>query len=83
MIIVSISNNNVHHTIKKNVMQETILIIDKNTIELRKLREVLTREGFGVMTATDSAMAKQICEQISIKFILGEAEALGYGRKVK
>jgi len=64
-------------------MQENILIIDNNTIELRKLREVLTREGFGVMTATDSAMAKQICEQISIKFIIGEAETLGFARKEK
>lgn len=64
-------------------MQENILIIDKNTTELRRLREVLTREGFGVMTATDSATAKQICEQISVKFILGEAEALGYSKKEK
>jgi len=62
-------------------MQENILIIDKNTIELRKLREVLTREGFGVMTATDSEMAKQICEQIPVKFVLGEAEELGFGKK--
>lgn len=64
-----------------NFMQENILIIDKNTIELRRLREVLTREGFGVMTATDSTMAKQICEQIPVKFILGEAELLGFGKK--
>ncbi len=62
-------------------MQENILIIDNNTIELRKLREVLTREGYGVMTATDSAMAKQICEQIPVKFILGESVALGFSRK--
>ena len=64
-------------------MQENILIIDKNTIELRKLREVLTREGFGVMTATDSDTARQICAQISVKYILGEAESLGYGRKLQ
>lgn len=63
------------------LMPENILIIDKNTIELRKLREVLTREGFGVMTATDHATAKQICEQIPVKFILGEAESLGFGKK--
>ncbi|MFA6438678.1 MAG: hypothetical protein WCX28_05175 [Bacteriovoracaceae bacterium] len=63
-------------------MQENILIIDKNTMALRKLREVLTREGFGVMTATDHIMAKQICEQIPVKFILAEAESLGYGKKI-
>lgn len=62
-------------------MPENILIIDKNTIELRRLREVLTREGFGVMTATDHATAKQICEQIPVKFILGEADSLGFGKK--
>ena len=62
-------------------MTENILIIVKNTIELRKLREVLTREGFGVMTATDSQTAKQICKQIPIKFIIAEAELLGYGKK--
>ncbi len=64
-------------------MQDNILIIDKNTIELRRLREVLTKEGYGVMTATDSSTAKQICDQIPIKFILGEADVLGYGRKLK
>jgi len=64
-------------------MTGNILIIDDNTIELRKLREVLTREGFGVMTATDSVMAKQICEQIPVKFILGEAESLGFKTKEK
>lgn len=64
-------------------MQDNILIIDKNTIELRKLREVLTREGYGVMTATDTEMARKICDQISVKYILGEAESFGYGSKQK
>ncbi len=62
------------------LMPENILIIDKNTIELRKLREVLTREGYGVMTAMDTDTAKQICKQIPIKFILGEVDELGYGK---
>lgn len=64
-------------------MQVNILIIDKNTVELRKLREVLTREGYGVMTATDNDMARKICDQISVKYILGEAESLGYGSQQK
>ncbi|MBI2429830.1 MAG: hypothetical protein HYV29_13750 [Ignavibacteriales bacterium] len=62
-------------------MSENILIIDKNTTELRKLREVLTREGYSVMTATDSMTAKQICQRIPIKFVLGEANDLGYGKE--
>lgn len=63
-------------------MSENILVIDKNTIELRKLREVLSREGYSVMTATDKETAIQICEQISVKFILGDADLLGCGKKV-
>ena len=62
-------------------MSDTILIVDRDTTELRKLRELLTREGFGVMTATDIQTAKQICEQIPIKFVLGEAGILGYIKK--
>ena len=62
-------------------MSDNILIIDNNTVELRRLREILTREGYGVMTAMDIQTAKQICEQISVKYILGEAESLGYGKK--
>lgn len=64
-------------------MQDNILIIENDTIELRKLRELLTREGFGVMTATDSSTARQICEQISVKYILGETSSLGFGKKEK
>jgi len=60
-------------------MPEHILIIDKNTQELRKLRELLTREGYSVMTATDSETARRICRQIPIKFILGETDELGCG----
>jgi PleD family two-component response regulator len=62
-------------------MPENVLIIDTNTNELRKLREVLTREGYSVMTATDSETAKQICRQIPIKYILGETEVLGCGKE--
>ncbi len=60
-------------------MPDHILIIDKNTTELLKLREILTREGYSVLTATDSVTAKLICQQIPIKFILGETDELGCG----
>lgn len=62
-------------------MPDNILIIEKNTTELRKLREVLTREGYGVMTATDRETAKQICRQISIKYILGGTDVIGCGKE--
>ncbi|MEW6061250.1 MAG: hypothetical protein AB1600_04835 [Bacteroidota bacterium] len=61
-------------------MSENILIIDKNTGELRRLREILTREGYSVMTATDRETAKQICKQIPIRFVLGETDELGCGK---
>ena len=64
-------------------MSDNILIIDKNTTELRRLREVLVREGYSVMTATESETAKQICKQIPIKFILGDTEELGFGKESK
>ena len=46
-----------------------ILIIDDDTQELRKLREILTREGYDIMTATDKETAKQISQKVPIGFI--------------
>lgn len=66
---------------KEITMTETILIVDKNTTELRKLREILTREGYSVMTATSTETAQQICKQIPIKFVLGESELLDCGKE--
>ncbi|MFA6470113.1 MAG: hypothetical protein WCW35_14555 [Bacteroidota bacterium] len=62
-------------------MQEHILIIDNNTPELRKLREMFTREGYQVMTATDIETARQLCTQLSVKYIVGEVETLDCGSK--
>lgn len=64
----------------RGTMQDTIIIIDRNTAELRKLREMLTREGYSVMTAVDGETARQICRQIPIRFVLGEVSELGFGR---
>lgn len=41
-------------------MPEQILIIDNNTTSLRKLREVLSKEGFGIITVTDKTSAENI-----------------------
>ena len=59
-------------------MQKHILIIDDDTQELRKLRELLTREGYNIMTATDKATATQISQKVPISFILAKASALGF-----
>lgn len=64
-------------------MQKHILIIDDDTQELRKLREILTREGYDIMTATDKETAKQISQKVTIGFILAKASMLGFPNENK
>ena len=60
-------------------MHELILVVDPDTVRLRKLREHLCREGFGIMTATDRETAMQICRRIPVQLVLGETKELGFG----
>ena len=62
-------------------MDNSILIIDSNTQELRKLREILTREGYNIMTAIDKETATQICQRISIGLVLAKASLLGFPKE--
>ena len=55
-------------------MNEHILIIDNDKSELRKLRQILSREGYNIMTATDIETAVSICKNLRIKYVLGESE---------
>lgn len=59
-------------------MSEHILIIDSDLQELRRLREILAREGFNIMTATDERTARELCSRLSIRLVLGDAQTLGY-----
>ena len=59
-------------------MDKHILIIDDDTQELRKLREILTREGFNIMTATDKETALHISKRVAIGHILAKASSLGF-----
>lgn len=59
-------------------MKKPILVLDDDTQELRKLREILTREGFNIITATDIETAVQLSRHIKIGFILGKATTLGF-----
>lgn len=59
-------------------MDHHILIIDDNTQELRKLREILTREGYNIMTATDYSTAMQIYQNVPVRLVLASASALGF-----
>lgn len=53
-------------------MSEFVLIIESDTAELRKLREILTREGYNIMTAADRETAQKICRQVPVTMILCE-----------
>lgn len=53
-------------------MTQRILMIHRRTDELRRLREVLVREGFGVITASDWETAQKICRGIRIDLLLCE-----------
>jgi len=58
-------------------MKDNILIIDSDKVILRKLRELLTREGFSIMTVTDKQEALNLCKQLPIRFIIGSPNELG------
>jgi PleD family two-component response regulator len=36
---------------------DLVLVVDSDAVKLRKLREVLTRKGFSIMTAMDKETA--------------------------
>ncbi|HED11863.1 MAG TPA: response regulator [Caldithrix abyssi] len=57
-------------------MEQHILIIDDNTKELRRLREILSREGYNIMTATDWNTAERICDTLSITFVLANTRQI-------
>lgn len=58
-----------------------MLILDKDIQELRRLREILSREGFNIITATDMKTAEKLSEHFNFTFILGSAEILGFHGK--
>ena len=64
-------------------MHDLILVIEPDTIELRRLREILSREGFSITTALDRETALQICKRLEVRFVLGNAEILGFGSKLQ
>ena len=64
-------------------MEQHILIIDDDTQELRKLREILTREGYNIMTATDKETASRIVEKVSIGFMLVKSSFFDFALKHK
>jgi PleD family two-component response regulator len=58
-------------------MNDHILIIEANTTKLRKLREILSKEGFNIMTVTDKKSALNICKKIQIEYVIANPNDLG------
>ncbi len=56
-------------------MKKPILIIEENTVELRKLRKILAVEGYEIMTVTNYKTAEDICKKIEIGYVLGTSSA--------
>lgn len=46
---------------------------------LRKLRELLSKEGFSIMTVTDRNTAYNICSKLKIDYILANLNDLKFG----
>ncbi len=55
-----------------------ILVLDEDPQELRKLRELLTKEGFNIITAADKETAIELSRHIKFEYVLGKASLLGF-----
>ncbi|MDF1612605.1 MAG: hypothetical protein AB1695_13600 [Stygiobacter sp.] len=64
-------------------MNTQILIIDSDTFALKKLREILSREGFNIMTVTNRESALNICEKIKIDYVIAIPEELKLNNQKK
>jgi PleD family two-component response regulator len=62
---------------------DLVLVVDSDAVKLRKLREVLTREGFSIMTAMDKETALQICKRIPVQFVIGDTNLLVFCQKTQ
>lgn len=58
-------------------MSGFVLIIDSDTEELRRLREILTREGYNIMTAADWETARQLSEKVEVELVLCQTSLMG------
>lgn len=62
-------------------MKAQILIIDDNTGELKKLREILGSYGYGILTATDPIIAEQISKKLPVQYVLSRKEYVHFSEK--
>jgi PleD family two-component response regulator len=60
-------------------MHDLILVVDPDESRIRRLREILSREGYRIMTAMDRETALQICQSIPVQLVLGGTTEIGFG----
>lgn len=62
-------------------MEKQILVIDNNSVELYKLRSILVKQGYNVLTAMDSQTAGELCANIHVDFVLAHTTILDINKK--
>lgn len=59
-------------------MNGLILVLSDETQKLKKLREILSHEGFDLMTAANIEIAEQICEKIPVDMVLAKRTMINF-----
>lgn len=55
-------------------MNKFILIVAEDRDKLRRLREILSRAGYDLMTAKDRETAIEICKRVPVSLVLAEPQ---------
>ncbi|MCX7797709.1 MAG: hypothetical protein N2249_03700 [Melioribacter sp.] len=62
---------------------KSVLVVESNTMQLRKLRELLSREGYDVITVNNIESAMIICDKVKVDYILASTEILQIKSKIE
>lgn len=58
-------------------MNDQVLIIESDIVKIRKLREILSKEGLNIITVTDRESALSICSKVKIEYVITNLADLG------
>ncbi|MEW6651851.1 MAG: hypothetical protein AB1394_00130 [Bacteroidota bacterium] len=58
-------------------MNDQVLIIEADIVKIRKLREILSKEGLNIITVTDRESALSICSKVKIEYVITNLADLG------
>ncbi len=62
-------------------MKKQILILNDNLNELKQLRLEFIHLGYGVITAHEPEIAKELIEKLNIDFVLAKPELIEFSTK--